>query len=259
MLGRPQLQALFEALHGFALAGLGFGEGNDPRLSGERSVMRLLARRAEQHQGTPLIFDVGANTGSYTRALLDAFGDTAEIWAFEPAPSTFRRLESAVAASHRVRLWNLGFSDAEGTGTLYSPAEGSKLGSVYDTTERQRGMGLPALREDTIQLTTLDRFCRSHGVERVHFLKLDVEGHELQILRGARGLLAAGRISAIQFEFGVANLESRTYFRDFFQLLRGSYTVHRVLKRGLCPVDAYRETHEVFKRATNYLALARTD
>jgi hypothetical protein len=86
-------------------------------------------------------------------------------------------------------------------------------------------------------------------------VKLDVEGHELHILRGATRMLAEGRIAAIQFEFGGANIDSRSFMRDFFDLLTPQYAIHRVLQHGLYPIVCYDVTLEVFKRATNYVAV----
>jgi hypothetical protein len=93
-------------------------------------------------------------------------------------------------------------------------------------------------------------------VGRIDFLKLDVEGHELSILRGASRLLAEGRVSMLQFEFGPANIYSRTYFYDFWSLLSGSFDLYRIIPRGIVPVRFYGEHHEVFL-TTNYLAVRR--
>jgi hypothetical protein len=76
-------------------------------------------------------------------------------------------------------------------------------------------------------------------------------------LRGASKLIERGAIGAIQFEFGAANLDSRTYFRDFFLLLSSKYCLYRVLQDGLFPIVSYKETYEIFKRASNYLAVGR--
>jgi FkbM family methyltransferase len=251
LLGRTSLQPFFESLYELSLAGLNFGEGTDPRLSGERFVMRLIATRWSPSPQSFTVFDVGANAGVYTHELLDVLGDSARVWAFEPSPSSFRILESKLGGTANVHLRNLGFSDREGIGTLHAPAEGSKVASLYDTVS----LSAPAPLAESITLTTLDRFCSDEDIERIHFLKLDVEGHELSVLKGGATLLEEGRVDAIQFEFSRANLESRTFLRDFFYLLDGRYRLYRVLRNGLYPMDRYKEVYEVYKRATNYLAL----
>ncbi|MDP9270175.1 MAG: FkbM family methyltransferase [Chloroflexota bacterium] len=233
---------------------MNFGEGNDPLRSGEQRVLELIAQRVGIE---PVIFDVGANKGIYTRELLSVFHDAADIWAFEPSPSCFRALEADLGGIPNVHLRNMGFSDREATAKLLSPGEGSKLGSLYDTSARLARFGMSVVLEEPITLTTLDHFCSSEGIDRIEFLKLDVEGHELSVLKGASALLDTKRIGAIQFEFAAANIESRTFFRDFFLLLSEHYDLYRVLQDGLYRIDRYKEAYEVFKRATNYLALLK--
>jgi FkbM family methyltransferase len=164
-------------------------------------------------------------------------------------------LKTGTPGAANVHIRNVGLSDREGEAILHSPGEGSKLSSLHDTRTRLTRVGASAVLDEPVVVTTLDRFCADEGLERIHFLKLDVEGHELSVLRGASTMLDAGRVNAIQFEFGCADLESRTFFRDFFYLLSGRYRLYRVLQNGLYPIDRYKETYEVFKRATNYLAL----
>ena len=252
-LGKTRLQPFFEALHEVSLAGQNFGEGNHPTKSGERHVIELVAGR----QTPPVtIFDVGANKGHYTRELLDVFNGSADIWAFEPNPTSFQVLEESLVGT-RVRARELAFGDREETATLYSPGGPAQLASLYDTSTRMARFGMSVKSEQSVPVGTIDAFCEAEAIDRIHFLKLDVEGHELAVLRGAEKMLEAGRIDAIQFEFAAANVFSRAFFRDFFYLLNDRYRIHRILQDGLRPIDHYKESYEVFKRATNYLALKR--
>lgn len=256
-LGKRRFQPMWELIYQVSLAGLSFGEGADPNTSGERFVMDLVKRRAEQRDRRPVLLDVGANRGVYTRALLDVFGADADIWAFEPAESTFNVLASEVGGIPNVRLRNIGLGNEEGVATLYSPGEAAKMASVYDRSERLERFGMSVTRTEPITLTTVDRFLADEGIEHVDLLKLDVEGHELKVLEGASHSLADGKVDAIQFEFADVNVQSRTFFRDFYTLLTPRYTLHRVLQDGLWPIERYSEIYEVFKRATNYVALPR--
>jgi len=119
-----------------------------------------------------------------------------------------------------------------------------------------RSRGIAFREAETVTVQTIDAFSDEQGIDRVDFLKLDVEGHELEVLKGAEQRLTTDRISAIQFEFGGCNIDSRTFFQDFFYLLSGRYYLFRILPNALYRIDEYREVDEVFV-TTNYLALHR--
>jgi len=108
-------------------------------------------------------------------------------------------------------------------------------------------------QNEEIGLRTLDLFCRENKIKHINFLKLDVEGHEKKVLDGASSMLRIKAIDFIQFKLGGCNIDSRTYFQDFFYLLNKNYTVHRIAKDGLFPINEYKETHEA-SITTNFLA-----
>jgi hypothetical protein len=109
---------------------------------------------------------------------------------------------------------------------------------------------------EEITLKKLDDFCDDKGIEYISLLKLDVEGHEFRVLKGAENLVSSSSIDLIQFEFGGCNIDSRTYFQDFFYLLNPCYKIYRILKDGIIAIEDYKETCEVFT-TTNYLAISR--
>jgi hypothetical protein len=83
-------------------------------------------------------------------------------------------------------------------------------------------------------------------------VKLDVEGHEMDALQGAGQLLNGVRV--VQFEFGICHIDTRTYFRDFWDFLTGlGFRIHRLGPNGLRALDQYSERDEVFAQ-TNYFA-----
>ena len=84
---------------------------------------------------------------------------------------------------------------------------------------------------------------------------MDVEGHELDVLRGAARHLDDRKIGAILFEFGGCNIDTRSYLRDYFNFFKkyGPNRMFRITPSGyLSPLDSYREIDEQF-RTTNFL------
>jgi hypothetical protein len=74
----------------------------------------------------------------------------------------------------------------------------------------------------------------------------------LKVLEGAQEKIKSNRIDYIQFEFGGCNIDSRTYFQDFWYLLKDKYKFYRILKDGLFELSAYKEIYECFI-TTNFL------
>ena len=95
-------------------------------------------------------------------------------------------------------------------------------------------------------MNTLDNFAKREKIERIDFLKIDIEGNELAVLQGSKNLLTKNRILFIQFEFNEMNVYSRTFFKDFIDMLP-DYIIYRMMPRGLYKLGPYRpSTHEIF-------------
>jgi hypothetical protein len=116
--------------------------------------------------------------------------------------------------------------------------------------------GMRRFRPAPVTTIAIDDYVAEHAVRRVDFMKVDTEGHDLSVLRGARRALEDGTIRALSFEFGSGNVNSRTFFRDFWDLLTPcGYRLARVLPSGrLLSVRQYYEDCEYFRGVSNYVA-----
>ena len=108
-----------------------------------------------------------------------------------------------------------------------------------------------------VTIKKIDDYLAENQISYIDLLKLDIEGNELQALKGAEDSLKNGKIKAIQFEFGTCNIDSRTYFRDFWYLLSDRYNIYRLLKDSLYPVTYYSEYDEVFATINYYAELKK--
>lgn len=239
---------------------MGIGAGAVTETSGEQVIVDLL-RQAGARLAPPRplsIFDVGANKGQFLSMLLRGLGSTPlHIHAFEPSASAFAALTAAHGSDQRLTLNNVGLGRHEASMTLYSDTDASGIASLYR--RRLDHFGLTFNQSETVSIEMLDAYRERKGVEYIDLLKLDVEGHELDVLAGAQESFGAGRINMVTFEFGGCNIDSRSFLQDFFYFFRQykSFDLFRITPAGyLALVTDYREVYEQF-RTTNYLARRR--
>lgn len=243
----PLFQSAWESLFKLARHRMNYGRGGTVRGSGEIRLLSFIAERLLLDDPVT-VFDVGACVGEYAGYVRSIMKDRAIIYCFEPNKISFSALSEAFEEDKRVHCFCCGIGDQETETILYSKIDNPFHASMYQGN---------AVNEQSISVTTIDRFCKSNDIDRIDLLKMDIEGHELKALLGASSMLNAGKVRFIQFEFGDCNVNSRTFFRDFFDLLSPSYLIYRILHHGLYPIEHYDEAHEVFK-VTNYLAILKT-
>jgi FkbM family methyltransferase len=172
-------------------------DGN-PETHEARLLERLLA------PGMTVV-DVGANHGLFSLEAAHFVGRSGRIHAFEPAPRTRAVLESNLKVNDlddRIRLFPSAVGAEPGTARLRIHHERSGLNTLAAEDIRWNRRRLPADEVVEVPVTTLDLHAKALGLEAIDFLKIDVEGFELSVLKGARGLLARHAVRWIMVEVG---------------------------------------------------------
>jgi FkbM family methyltransferase len=139
-----------------------------------------------QGRALGVAFDVGAHHGETTLKLLDAFPG-AQIHSFEPLPESFALLQQATAST-TARAINAAVSDSSGVLQI-ARGEASYQSGVHADGERVE-----------VRSLTVDEYADAQGIERLGLLKVDTEGHEEAVLRGARRTLETGAIEFVVCE-----------------------------------------------------------
>lgn len=242
----------------------GVGAGGMVSTSGEEQQLSRI-----QHLKMPVVFDVGANRGQYAWVAISSLqrAHGVVLHSFEPSGATFKLLEENL--NHRVtalptdiqkkislNLNNLALGDKPGKLTLYADKVGSGLASF--SKRRLDHFKIAFEQQETVSVETIDRYAKKHNITRIDLLKLDVEGHELEVLAGAEKMFREQRIRMVTFEFGGANIDSRTYLQDFWYFFKDyGFELYRITPTGF-PVllKKYSEDLEQFT-TTNFLVLPK--
>jgi FkbM family methyltransferase len=220
------------------------GDNNaDMEINGE---LRFLGKTLASLNENPVVFDIGANRGQWTRAVL-AIKPGARIHCFEPARCTWEELQ-ARGFPPNVVCNRAGMGESVGTLKLYVNPSVSELSSIYG------GNGNGAKAEE-VPIGTVDGYCRERGISSIDYLKIDVEGHELAVLKGAREMLSRQGIRFAQFEYGSWYIRAHVFLRDVFRFLEEfNYELWKVMPNGLQRISKYSERLERFENACYVLA-----
>jgi FkbM family methyltransferase len=148
-------------------------------------------------RGFRITIDVGANEGAFSKLLL-VHCPSAIVHAFEPVPATFNRLKQNLSANPRVRLHPLAASNRTGSAVIRTFANSEKNTLVA---ELKDSLCVDPTGEEKIKTVRLDEFLAETKLERIDFLKIDVEGFEMKVLEGCGRYLDPSTIPYIFFEF----------------------------------------------------------
>ena len=185
-----------------------------------------------------VVFDVGTNIGTIANWFSNR---TKHVHGFEPHPDNLRMTQDQIVLRQTKNI------------TLSQLALGSEPGSLQLHVKSFHGHhslgdtgASPTVEKIDVQVDTVDRYCKTNAIDRIDFLKIDVEGFEEDVLKGATGMLAEGKVGLVLFELRQSILASlgKQGSAIFTPLLENGYSVFtldgRVLNEAAlsAPVDA---------------------
>jgi FkbM family methyltransferase len=159
-------------------------------------------RRLSADRPIRLVFDVGANRGQFALSVLNSFPD-AHVWSFEPFPETFEQLQLALSDHPRLRTFRLGCGAQDGAArmTAYDCDQMNTCADHPMYLDYFRAATLRTTGSCEIELRSLDSFCDEMCVRHIDLLKIDTEGFDLEVLKGATELMRSGCIRFILTEY----------------------------------------------------------
>jgi len=227
-----------------------FDVSNDPACNGERQVQATILGDGQRGRKT-VVFDVGANVGDWTCALLEQAVDlvTLDVHAFEPCSGTYDILLNRVgmlSVSANVVPVRKGCSSSSGPGALHVVGVGAGTNSLTsaETTDTI----------EQVELISTDDYCLIVNLDHVSLLKIDVEGHDIEVIKGAARMLKQQNIEVLQFEYNRRWIFNGAFLRDVFNVLSPwGYRIGKVTPYGVEFYESWDWELETFREG-NYLA-----
>jgi FkbM family methyltransferase len=184
------------------------------------------------------LMDIGAHKAGYTWWMVKQLGNSGMVCAFEPQVHLYNyitRIKSMLGWDN-VEVENLALSDETNTSTLYIPVRRGKKSSPGATIARGENNGTDSLTE-TVATESLDSYCSRKGI-KPDFLKIDVEGNELKVLRGGIESLKACRPRIlVEIESRHAGREKMAETFGFLESL--GYSGHFIRGAGRIPLSLF--------------------
>jgi FkbM family methyltransferase len=148
-----------------------------------------------------IAFDVGANRGQTVERLIQVLPSVL-IHSFEPSPSTFAELSRALAGYKAVTLNNCGVGSQKSEMDLIENTD-SDMSSFLEL--GPQGWG-EVMRRIKVPITTVDDYCTERGIKHIQLLKIDTQGFDFEVIKGAHRMLAEGRVDLVLTEVTFARL-----------------------------------------------------
>ncbi|MEA3147443.1 MAG: hypothetical protein QOI53_3005 [Verrucomicrobiota bacterium] len=220
----------------------------DMNTNGEYYILDCL-----KSQAILTVLDVGANKGEYTSACLSRFPH-AEIHSFEIVPATYQKLITNVGTEKNVFLNNFGLSDTKGIVQINYNADDDGSSSIIEGSNIHNGQW----EKVEVDVIKGDDYLVERNINSVDLLKVDVEGAEHLVLNGFSKSFENGRISAVQFEYGMVNIYSKFLLKDFWDLFsKYGFAIGPLMPRGV-DFKEYNTRDEDFQGTPNFIAVHRS-
>ncbi len=191
------------------------------------------------------VADVGANVGVYTKELSSLVGPTGHVYSFEPILDTFEILQAVISKAHlsNVRSFNAALGSQPAEHEMVIPDLGGFTGYYWAHFARTGDSG----RREKVKVLTLDELWKSNAIRKLDFIKCDVEGGELEVIRGASEVIRS-QLPGWLLEV------SRETSDELFTILKGfGYQAFVYDQERLIKTDGYRD-----KEFSNYFFLHST-
>ena len=167
-------------------------------------------------------FDIGANVGQ-TEKKLRRYYPTASIYCFEPVKNTYDKLVNNLQAQSSTKTFNTAMGSCIEEKEIYHRKDSEWNTLVTELNDNAQKEGASS---EIIKVDTIDNFVREEGIQKIHFLKSDTEGFEMDVLKGAADCLNNQLVDNLYIEVGFNKEDlQHNYWIDIIEFLK-KYNYH---------------------------------
>lgn len=237
---------LFEKIKLFPYYLNGFLMG-DPDRNGEYLFLKKYVKDKKNF----ILFDVGANIGEYTNKALK-YNENLTSYAFEPVKMTFNELVKNVP-KELVFCENEALSNKIGKNFI------NVYGNLYgiNSIESHKNSSIETVVKEEININTLDNFVEKNKIKVIDLMKIDTEGHDLNVLIGSNLSIEKGVIKAIQFEYNYIWKSTSNTLKETFAFLEPNFDIYRLTPFGKLKISKFSQHLENYPKASNYIAISK--
>ena len=214
---------------------------NDINFTGELFVIKNFINKKD------IVFDVGANIGSWSLAVLNK-NHKIHLHVFEPVPETFEKLKANLPIRNKIKTINKAVGKNNVSPDIfYYYRHDPALSTLYRRLIAEDKYKIPSPIKILIETITIDSYCKENDIKKINFLKIDVEGAELDVIEGANEMLSLNKIDHIQFEYGGAYLDADISLQQVCRYMSAfNYTLFKIHPTGVTPIDKFYPNMETF-------------
>ena len=250
LFGRKKMQFLNDFILALSLDAKGYKNYGNFEKTGEKSFIRLIKNEIN------FSIDVGANVGNYTKLLLSE--TSSKVISFEPLPEAFNELKKIkLEYENRLDIYNVAIGIENNKLDLFYGDKKSEKASLVPNLEKLSFVGDLNKNKISVEVKKLDHFESYFSDKQIDFIKIDTEGFEYEVLRGAEKLLKKHKPKFIQIEFNWHQLIKKQTLYNLSQLINFS-DVFRILPHGekLIHIDPSRPENNIY-HLSNYVFIRK--
>ena len=244
------MQSTNDLILSLALDAKGFKNYGNFKKTGESNFINLIKDEVS------LTLDIGANVGKYTKLILEK--TNSNIVSFEPLPDAFNELKKIeFKFNKRLKAFNLAIGENSSNLHLYYENKKSEKASLVENLEKLSFIKDNNKNKILVEVRNLDSFENFFKDQKIDFIKIDTEGFEYEVLKGAKKILETHKPKFIQIEFNWHQLIRNQSLYSISKLVN-SYDSFRILPKGsnLIFVDPSRPENNIY-HLSNYVFIRK--